>query len=86
VGVTAIEHVRNSLQQLQCIQLQARSTTEHNNNQLPERANPITRQDKEDQPQDQILKTKLALSVSKMLGVTPLVKTLDKARQALYEK
>ncbi len=33
-----------------------------------------------------ILQTKLATSVSKVLGVTPLVKTLDKARIALHKE
>ena len=32
-----------------------------------------------------MLQTKLAQSVSKILGVTPLVKTLDRARKALHE-
>ena len=32
------------------------------------------------------LQTKLATSVSKVLGVTPLVKTLDKAKKALHDK
>ena len=32
------------------------------------------------------LQTKLATSVSKVLGVTPLVKTLDKAKKALHHK
>lgn len=86
VGVTATEHVRNSPECPESIQLQLRLTTEHNNHQLPEGANPMTREGKEVQPQDHILKTKLALSVSKVLGVSPLVKTLDKARQALHEK
>ena len=38
-----------------------------------------------DQARD-MLETKLATSVSKLLGVTPLVKTLDKARKALHKK
>ena len=33
-----------------------------------------------------ILQTKIAKSVAKVLGTTPLVKTLDKARKALQEK
>lgn len=33
-----------------------------------------------------ILETKPATSVSKLLGVTPLVNTLDKARKALHKK
>ena len=33
-----------------------------------------------------MLETKLATSVSKVLGVTPLVNTLDKARKALHKK
>ena len=33
-----------------------------------------------------ILETKLATSVSKILGVTPLVNTIDKARKALHKK
>ena len=33
-----------------------------------------------------ILESKLATSVSKILGVTPLVNTLDKARKALHKK
>ena len=33
-----------------------------------------------------MLKTKLATSVSKILGATPLVNTLDKARKALHKK
>ena len=41
---------------------------------------------KENQQQDQVLQTKLAMSVSKVLGVTPLVKSLDKARKALHNK
>ena len=86
VDATPIEHVRNSPQHPQSIQLQARLTTEHSNNQLPETANPKTREGKEDQPLDHILKTKLALSVSKVLCVTPLVRTLDKSRQALHGK
>ena len=49
--------------------------------------NPVT-EGKEHQPKahDEILQTKLALSVSKVLGVTPLVKTLDKTRKALHDK
>ena len=35
---------------------------------------------------DMLLETKLATSVSKLLGVTPLVSTLDKARKALHKK
>ena len=38
-----------------------------------------------DQARD-MLETKLATSVSKLMGVTPLVKTLDKARKALHKK
>ena len=33
-----------------------------------------------------MLENKLATSVSKLLGVTPLVNTLDKARKALHKK
>ena len=33
----------------------------------------------------EMLRTKLAQSVSKILGVTPLVKTLDMTRKALHE-
>ena len=33
-----------------------------------------------------ILQTKIAKSLAKVLGTTPLVKTLDKARKALHEK
>ena len=86
VGVTALQHVRNSPECPESIQLQVGLATEPENHHLPEGANPITREGKEDQPHDHIPKTKLAMSVSKVLGVTPLVKTLDKARQALHEK
>ena len=33
-----------------------------------------------------ILQTKLATSVAKVIGTTPLVKPLDKAKQALHDK
>ena len=86
VGVTALQHVRNSPECPESIQLQVGLATEPENHHLPEGANPITREGKEDQPHDHIPKTKLAMSFSKVLGVTPLVKTLDKARQALHKK
>lgn len=76
VGVTAREHVRNSPECPESIQLQ----------QLPKGANPTTGEGKENQPQDHILKSKLALSVSRVIDVNPLVKTLDKSRQALHEE
>ena len=56
-------------------------------NQPQKKVNPVT-ESKEHQPQghDDILQTKLALSVSKVLGVTPLVRSLDKTRKALHDK
>lgn len=39
----------------------------------------------QDECETEMLRTKLAQSVSKILGVTPLVKTLDMTRKALRE-
>ena len=45
----------------------------------------LTEMDK-NQQEGNILQTKLAMSVAKVIGTTPLVKTLDKAKKALHEK
>lgn len=86
-GLTTTEDVRNSPEVPESIHLDGRIHSIKNNNHQPqEPGNPVTREGKEDQQQARMLPTKLALSVSKVLGVTPLVKTLDKARKALHCK
>ena len=51
--------------------------------QPPQARNPAVTENRNEQSH---LQTKLATSVSKVLGVTPLVKTLDKAKKALHDK
>ena len=52
---------------------------------IPEAGNHVNT-DSAGQLQTHTLETKLAMSVSKVLGVTPLVKTLDKAWKVLHNK
>ncbi|PFX30140.1 hypothetical protein AWC38_SpisGene5098 [Stylophora pistillata] len=54
-------------------------------NQRAEKDSKLTEMEK-NQQDGNILQTKIAKSVAKVLGTTPLVKTLDKARNALREK
>lgn len=54
-------------------------------NQRAEKDSKLTEMEK-NQQDGNILQTKIAKSVAKVLSTTPLVKTLDKARKALREK
>ena len=47
---------------------------------------PALKEKEKNQQEDYILQTKLATSVAKVLGITALVKALDKAKKALHEK
>ena len=48
--------------------------------------NPALKEKEKNQQESYILQTKLATSVAKVLGITALVKALDKAKKALHEQ
>ena len=63
----------------------ASNSTDNDIHQQAQKDPKLTEMDK-NQQEGNILQTKLAMSVAKVIGTTPLVKTLDNARKALHEK
>ena len=85
-SLTTSNYHTNSLGVPPTTNLQDESNSADNDvHQRAEKDSKLTKMKKNHQDGD-ILETKIAKSVAKVLGTTPLVKTLDKARKALHEK